>query len=198
LLETALGDGAACREAVRSGPQRTTRYNHVLLSYADAIALGREGRAADAGALFAEQPAGYPANRSWMDRHARRIVAACALADGWGEPGVWLRDAIEWFNGNNQPHGAAAARRLLRAAGMAAPRPARPASRVPPDLRAMGVTDREMDVLILVTEGLSNREIAAKLFVSARTVETHVAHLLRRTNSSNRAKLAALGAGAGR
>jgi DNA-binding CsgD family transcriptional regulator len=54
------------------------------------------------------------------------------------------------------------------------------------------VTSREMDVLRLVADGLSNREIGARLFLSPRTVETHVASLQRRTRSSTRADLVAL------
>lgn len=55
-----------------------------------------------------------------------------------------------------------------------------------------GLTARELDVLTLVAGGLSNSEIAAATHTSARTIGTHVEHLLRKTGSSNRAALAAL------
>jgi branched-chain amino acid transport system substrate-binding protein len=55
-----------------------------------------------------------------------------------------------------------------------------------------GLTARELDVLTLVAGGLSNSEIADATHTSARTIGTHVEHLLRKTGSSNRAALAAL------
>jgi DNA-binding NarL/FixJ family response regulator len=43
------------------------------------------------------------------------------------------------------------------------------------------VTEREADVLRLVAQGLGNREIAERMFLSPRTVEKHVASLLSKT-----------------
>jgi DNA-binding CsgD family transcriptional regulator len=60
---------------------------------------------------------------------------------------------------------------------------------VPEKLRSLGVTSREMDVLVLVAEGLTNAEIAARLFLSSRTIDTHVARLLAKTGAGGRAAL---------
>jgi predicted ATPase/DNA-binding CsgD family transcriptional regulator len=56
-----------------------------------------------------------------------------------------------------------------------------------------GVTDREAEVLYAVAERLRNREIAERFHVSVRTVESHVAALLRSLGVSDRAALAEIG-----
>ena len=47
------------------------------------------------------------------------------------------------------------------------------------------LTEREIEVLKLLVEELSSREIADRLFISERTVETHRKNLLRKTKSTN-------------
>jgi predicted ATPase/class 3 adenylate cyclase/DNA-binding CsgD family transcriptional regulator len=55
-----------------------------------------------------------------------------------------------------------------------------------------GVTRKEGEVLDLVGEHLTNAEIAARLYVSERTVESHVSSLLRKFQAANRHELARL------
>ena len=61
-------------------------------------------------------------------------------------------------------------------------------------LARAGVTERELEVLSAVAERLRNREIAERLHVSVRTVESHIAALLRKSGVTDRAALAELGA----
>jgi len=51
-----------------------------------------------------------------------------------------------------------------------------------------GLTAREADVLRLIAEGLSNPEIARKLFVSPATVKSHVNHIFTKTGAKDRAQ----------
>ncbi|MCB8964249.1 MAG: response regulator transcription factor [Bacteroidales bacterium] len=53
------------------------------------------------------------------------------------------------------------------------------------DVKNIDLTQRENEVLALIAKGLSNSEIADKLYISARTVEKHRAELLLKTESKN-------------
>ena len=107
--------------------------------------------------------------------YALRLTAEAAVRDGWGEPAGWLREAEAFFAGRGYepgrprvPHAAARRRCPGSARG---PGPVD----VPAAMRRLGITSREMDVLALVADGLATREIAARLYLSPRTVEHHVA-----------------------
>ncbi|MEV0078484.1 LuxR C-terminal-related transcriptional regulator [Nocardia neocaledoniensis] len=52
------------------------------------------------------------------------------------------------------------------------------------------LTPREYEVATLVADGLTNREIAAKLVIAPRTVDTHVGNILTKLGSANRAQVA--------
>lgn len=59
-----------------------------------------------------------------------------------------------------------------------------------PSARAWGVTDREHDVLVLVAGHLTNAQIADRLVVSVRTVESHLSSLIRKLDVADRRSLA--------
>ena len=48
------------------------------------------------------------------------------------------------------------------------------------------LTEREREVLALVAEGLTNREIGARLFISAKTASVHLSNLMAKLNVSSR------------
>ncbi len=52
--------------------------------------------------------------------------------------------------------------------------------------QALGITPRELEVITLVARGLSNREIAAQLFVSENTVKTHCARAFDKLGAARR------------
>jgi DNA-binding NarL/FixJ family response regulator len=65
------------------------------------------------------------------------------------------------------------------------PTPNNPLNTNQPEL----LTDRETEILKLIAEGFSNKEIGSKLFISHRTVDTHRTNLMKKLNSSNIAGL---------
>ena len=54
------------------------------------------------------------------------------------------------------------------------------------------LTRAELRVAELVAEGLTNRQIGEQLFVSPRTVDSHLSHIFHKLEIASRAKLAAL------
>jgi two-component system, NarL family, response regulator LiaR len=59
-----------------------------------------------------------------------------------------------------------------------------------PQAPAPDLTEREYEVLCLVAQGLSNREIAEKLVISEKTVKTHISSLLGKLGQEDRTRLA--------
>jgi len=116
-----------------------------------------------------------------------RLRSADALLRARGDRGVAARLAAE----------ALATARSLGAAPLAAElevliRRGRLAAGSLPDepLRQFGLTDREAEILDLVVEGRTNRQIGDVLFISAKTVSVHVTNLLRKLGVASRAEAA--------
>lgn len=63
--------------------------------------------------------------------------------------------------------------------------------------QALGITPRELEILEAIAEGLSNREIAEKLFVSENTVKTHAARLFDKLSARRRTQAIQLAKEAG-
>jgi DNA-binding CsgD family transcriptional regulator len=132
---------------------------------AEPFRLQLEGRARDAAAAWASLQCPYERAR--------------ALAEGG--PGDQL-DALEIFERLGARPAADAVRRQLRGAAVRVPRGARASTRSNP----CDLTERELEVLILLCEGLRNAEIAERLCRSVRTVDHHVAAAFTKLSVSTR------------
>ena len=178
LIQAAQGDrrAAAGIDEVRRLGVDAFYLNRGLIAFARAVLEGRAGRPGRADAIVAGHATAFANCEAWADL-ARFIAAPGALADGWGEPVRWLTAARDRFTGLGLGRLAGRCTELL---GDACPNP----------WAGEGVTDREADVLRLVIAGLANKEIAAALRLSPRTVEKHVENLLRKTGARSRTELA--------
>jgi len=191
ILQATLGDEGrlAIEQARQAGSP--VGWNRGCLCYAQAVLEGREGRPELAGRLADEGSAILAHYAPWWNHLARRLVAPAALGDGWGAPAGWLREAAVEFQASGHARLASACRGLLRQAGERVPRSGRGSAQVPAQMRRLGITSREMDVFLLVAAGYSNAEIAQRLFISPKTVETHVASLVMKTGQAGRRELVA-------
>jgi predicted ATPase/DNA-binding CsgD family transcriptional regulator len=112
-----------------------------------------------------------PIDRPGHDATVARLRAALgdeAFSDAWAEgANTSLDDAVAYAR---------------RARG----------ARTRPSTGWASLTPTEIDVVRLVTEGLTNPEIGARLFISRATVKTHLSHVYAKLHVSNRTELAAL------
>jgi DNA-binding CsgD family transcriptional regulator len=109
----------------------------------------------------------------FLRRHRRRADAR-----------VPLREALETFEGLGATFWAERARQELRASGETARRGN--------DLVATELTPSEAQIAGLVRQGLSNKEVAGRLFVSPRTVDFHLRNVYTKLGITSRTELAAL------
>jgi DNA-binding CsgD family transcriptional regulator len=99
-----------------------------------------------------------------------------------------LRAALDGFEGLGARLWAERARIELRASGQVA-------RRRDPSTRDE-LTAQELQIVHLVVQGLSNREVAAQLFLSSRTIDFHLRNVFRKLDISSRTQLAGLDLGA--
>ncbi|GIU93893.1 MAG: hypothetical protein KatS3mg012_0350 [Gaiellaceae bacterium] len=98
------------------------------------------------------------------------------------------KEILNRYRDHSRRFEAAAARRSARRHGSVIPFN-------PPSAREVGPdpTAREIEVLQLVADGLVNREIGERLFLSEETVKSHVRHLLAKLQARSRAHAVAVG-----
>jgi DNA-binding CsgD family transcriptional regulator len=142
--------------------------------------------AADIPEPFASERSG-----AWQDAAAtwhqlgRPYDAALVQLGSSDEAG--LREALAVFENLGARSAAACARRRMKELGVRAiPRGPRAATRAAPG----GLTAREQEVLALLTQGLRNKEISSRLFISERTVDHHVSAVLAKIGVSSRSAAA--------
>jgi DNA-binding CsgD family transcriptional regulator/tetratricopeptide (TPR) repeat protein len=114
------------------------------------------------------------------DRLGCPYEQACALAEG--DPPAQI-SALEIFERLGAAPAAERARQKLRAAGLSQlPRKPRASSRSNP----FGLTDRQVEILLLLADGLSNAEIASRLHITPKTADHHVSAVLAKLDVHSR------------
>lgn len=132
-----------------------------------------------------------------LDAQVERARACEAAAEGHASAGAaaaarqLLDEAVDLYDGFGARRDADRAEARLRHHGV---RRRRGARRIRPSTGWESLTDTERRVIALLVEGLTNRQIGERLFVSRRTVETHLSHAFRKMRVSTRVELAALAA----
>jgi DNA-binding NarL/FixJ family response regulator len=63
---------------------------------------------------------------------------------------------------------------------------------LPPERGLASLTPRELEVLRLLVEGRSNRQIARPLFITEKTASVHVSNILSKLGAANRSEAAAI------
>ena len=193
--QRAVGAAPGRRVRARGPPRRRRRARRALRTH-DRAPADRAGDArAPAGADRAAPPrrrrtstprstSTPPARRRSSSRRTRLAYGEWLLAqDRRDEAREQLRAALAGFEQVEALPFAERARHELRAAGAA--------TRAAPE-RAAELTPHELRVAQLVAQGLTNREAAAALFVSAKTVEHHLRNVFRKLGIRRRAELARL------
>jgi DNA-binding CsgD family transcriptional regulator/tetratricopeptide (TPR) repeat protein len=131
---------------------------------------------------FASQIAGDAAHAAELwDRLGYRYEAALALLDTKDE--ALLREALTRLSDLGAEAAARLVRRTMRDLGIRSiPAGARTATKAHP----RGLTARQQEILDLLSQGHSNEEISASLFISVRTVEHHVSAILGKLGATTR------------
>ena len=218
--------GATAQATESTGLFRSTAdqrgYGYAVLVLADCLA--REGKAAEAFPLLREALAIFEAlqERWGLLWSACLLAGACAALGDWPRAAMLfgvIETVSERTGAQPFPHIQASLDALeTQARGELGPalQAARHAGRVlgrgdqltaalwpqadrdpePAAGRGLPLTRREREVADLIAQGLTNRQIGARLFIAERTVDTHVGRILAKLGCASRAQAAAIVAAA--
>jgi DNA-binding CsgD family transcriptional regulator len=197
VLDTAVVASRPVLSALVEALARSGRREDAAAVLGDGVALARRTGRPHAvasflrchGILFADEGAFVEA-LEWHERWGNRFEQAWTeLCHGEllrrskrrSDARIRLRAALEGFEDVGARLWAERARVELRATGERARR--RDPSTVD------DLTPQELQVARLVATGLTNREVAARLFLSPKTIETHLGHVFRKTGVRTRTEL---------
>ena len=180
------GDDDLAVEEIRAAYDQAVGYVDPWTMGSLAVWLSRL-QAPDTGPLSLPKPFALEMAGEWQsaaavwERLGRPYDAALARLGSADEAG--LRQALAVFDGLGARAAASVARRRMKELGARViPRGPRQSTRAAP----AGLTAREQEVLALLSDGLPNREISTRLFISERTVHHHVSAVLSKIGVSSR------------
>lgn len=158
--------------------------NWAARAFGTALGRLRAGQSADEALAEAEH---HLRNTPFWG-HLLRTAAAPAVFQAGPRTTAegWLREADAFFGAAGERPLQRKVRHTLTAIGVKVPRTG---ASVPTHLARLGITAREGEILRLVNAGLGNADIAHQLYISVRTVETHVSSMLQKTGATTRDQL---------
>jgi DNA-binding CsgD family transcriptional regulator len=177
--------GADPEEAFAPAVQIGHHANRAARAYGQAVWDLRQPRSATESMAEAD----HLVRTTPLHRHMLRTIIAPVFYQAGMEAAAegWLREADAFCSAAGERALQRRVRQTMASIGAKVPKGS--TSAVPPHLARLGITAREAEILRLVNAGLSNVDISSRLFISTRTVESHVSSMLQKTGRATREQL---------